>query len=151
MDIFIAPLVDNEFNRAKSHLKYLEYGAMQVPGIFANLEPYSAVVSDGMNGFLAATQDEWYEKISRLIEDSDLRKKIGKAAFEEVMTNWSLSKNKNDLLNIYKTLSKDNRTRRNGESLLLHSVAAQISDHLEQLSEEDLKGLTNSEKAGRSQ
>lgn len=131
VDIFIAPLVDNEFNRAKSHLKYLEYGAMQVPGIFANLEPYSAVVSDGINGFLAATQAEWYEKISRLIEDSDLRKKVGKAAFEEVMTNWSLSKNKNDLLNIYKKLSKDNnRTRRNGESLLLHSVAAQISDHL---------------------
>jgi len=136
VDIFIAPLVDNEFNRAKSHLKYLEYSAMQVPGVFANLEPYSAVVSDGINGFLAATQDEWYEKLSRLIEDSDLRKKIGKTAFEEVMANWSLSKNKNDLLNIYKTLSKDSRTRRNGESLLLHSVAAQISDHLEQLSKE---------------
>ncbi len=136
VDIFIAPLVKNEFNRAKSHLKYLEYSSMQVPGIFANLEPYSAVVSDGINGFLAATQDEWYEKLSRLIEDPDLRIKVGKNAYEDVMKNWSLSKNRVNLSNAYKELSKVDRTGKNGDSQLIHSVAAQISDYLEQLSKE---------------
>lgn len=143
VDIFIAPLVTNEFNRAKSHLKYLEYSAMQVPGVFAHLETYSAVVSDGINGFLAATQDEWYQKLSRLIEDPDLRKKVGKSAFEEVMKNWSLSKNRVGLLNAYKALSNVDSTRKNGESLLLHSVAAQISDRLEQILSVNLK-LTES-------
>ena len=136
VDIFIAPLVKNEFNCAKSHLKYLEYSAMKVPGVFANLEPYSAVISDGINGFLAATQEEWYQKLSRLINDSDLRKKVGKSAFEEVMTNWSLLKNRVNLSNAYKELSKVDRTEKNGNSQLIHSVAAQISGHLEQLSEE---------------
>jgi len=109
IDIFIAPLIDNEFNRAKSHLKFLEYSAMQVPGVFSDLEPYSTVVNDGVNGFLASTQDEWYEKISKLIEDSNLRKRVGKTAFEDVIKNRSLSKNTDYLSETYESLKNINQ------------------------------------------
>lgn len=136
IDIFIAPLDDNQFNRAKSHLKYLEYSAMKVPGVFSDLEPYSSFIYDGTNGFLATTQDEWYEKLSRPIEDHDLRKKVGENAFKDVMKNWSLSNNKTGLRNTYKNLINENKAEKKSESLLLHSVAIQISDHLERLSRE---------------
>ena len=135
VDIFIAPLVDNEFNRAKSHLKYLEYSALQVPGVFSNLDPYSTVIHDGINGFLAATQDEWYEKISRLIENPDLRKKMGKTAFEEVMKNWSLTRNTELLSDAYNVLKNNTRYQKNIKSPLIQAVSIQVADHREQLVE----------------
>ncbi len=58
-DIFIAPLIDNQFNRCKSAIKYLEYSALGVPGVYSRLSPYSSVVKHGENGFLASTLEEW--------------------------------------------------------------------------------------------
>jgi hypothetical protein len=39
-DIWVAPLQDNLFNRCKSSLKFLEYSALGVPGVFSQLDPY---------------------------------------------------------------------------------------------------------------
>jgi hypothetical protein len=50
-DIGIAPLADCPFNRAKSNLKLLEFTAIGIPGVFAELEPYSqASVQAGDDG-----------------------------------------------------------------------------------------------------
>ncbi|MEI2421731.1 hypothetical protein V6O07_15755, partial [Arthrospira platensis SPKY2] len=46
-DIFIAPLEDNLFNRCKSGLKFLEYSALGVPGVYSHLEPYQDLVQHG--------------------------------------------------------------------------------------------------------
>ena len=127
VDIFIAPLVNNEFNRAKSHLKYLEYSAMQVPGVFSNLEPYSAVINDGINGFLASTQDEWYRKISKLINDPFLRIEVGTNAFEGVIENWSLSENANYLSKTYDALKVKNKDLNDNKSQVIQAVAIQVS------------------------
>jgi len=40
VDIAIAPLQDNVFNRSKSHLKVLEYLAAGFPGLYSDVEPY---------------------------------------------------------------------------------------------------------------
>jgi hypothetical protein len=40
IDIGIAPLADHPFNRCKSHLKILEYGALGIPVVASDLEPY---------------------------------------------------------------------------------------------------------------
>lgn len=136
VDLFIAPLIANEFDRSKSPLKYFEYSVMKVPGVFANLEPYAGVVRDGINGFLASTHEEWYEKISKLIEDPSLRNKVGKSAFEEVIRNWTLSKHADDLLNTFEHIKQDNRNQKNNQSLLVHAVAIQISSFIEKQSRE---------------
>lgn len=41
LNIAIAPLQDNNFNRAKAPIKYLEAGALGVPCVCQNYEPYS--------------------------------------------------------------------------------------------------------------
>ena len=40
LDIAVAPLVDHPFNRAKSALKLLEYGALALPVVATDIEPY---------------------------------------------------------------------------------------------------------------
>jgi len=64
-----------------------------VIGIPAVASPYGInkkLIKDGENGFLATTEDEWYEKISLLIEDPKLRKKMGIKGRNFVVKNYSL-------------------------------------------------------------
>lgn len=90
-DIAIAPLEDNDFNRCKSNIKYLEYSAMGLPGVFSNVLPYSSVIKQGSNGFVAASTDDWVKAISRLIDDPILRLQIAKEAQGNVRKNWLMS------------------------------------------------------------
>ena len=90
-DLFIAPVIDNPFNACKSPLKFLEYSAMGVAGIYSRCAPFSQVVVDGQNGLLASTPEEWESNLVRLIEDAPLRHAIGRAARETIRKDWLLS------------------------------------------------------------
>jgi glycosyltransferase involved in cell wall biosynthesis len=90
-DIFVAPLVDNLFNRCKSAIKYFEYSALGIPGVYSRVAPYEQVVVHGENGFLADTSAEWESALARLVEDQALRQRMGVQAAETVKQDWSLS------------------------------------------------------------
>lgn len=80
-DINLAPLEEGElFCEAKSELKFFEAGLVEVPTIASRTQPFAAAITDGENGMLASTQAEWEEKLARLINDADLRRKLGTAA-----------------------------------------------------------------------
>lgn len=83
-DIFVAPLTENVYNRAKSDIKRSEVGTAKVPFIGQRIRQYEEVITDGVDGFLARTADEWYSSIKKLLDDFNLRKKIGEAGFERV-------------------------------------------------------------------
>lgn len=90
-DIFIAPLLDNQFNRSKSSLKFLEYSVLGVAGVYSQIKPYESVVVQGVNGFLANTPDEWEVYLTRLIENPDLRYQMGLEAQATLKRDWLLS------------------------------------------------------------
>ncbi len=100
-DLFIAPLLDNTFNRSKSQIKFLEYSAMGIPGVYSRLEPYEGIIKDGENGLMATTQEEWEAALARLIEAPGLRSKIGLSAQETIRQKWLLSKNYSHWLEVY--------------------------------------------------
>jgi GT2 family glycosyltransferase/glycosyltransferase involved in cell wall biosynthesis len=92
-DIFIAPLVDNLFNRCKSPLKFFEYSALGTPGVFSHLDTYSNVVTHGQNGLLAASLEEWSKCLIQLIENNELRFHLATNAQATIRENWLLSQN----------------------------------------------------------
>ena len=92
-DIFIAPLIDTLFNRCKSPIKFFEYSALGVPGVFSRLETYADVVTHGQNGLLATSLDEWTDCLIQLIEDKELRFYLAKNAQKTIRENWLLSRN----------------------------------------------------------
>lgn len=100
-DVFIAPLQDNRFNHCKSHLKYLEYSALAVPGVYSRITPYKEVVVDGENGFLAGDSAEWEARLGQFVEDPDLRKRMGQAAQETVRRDWLLSDHLENWAGVY--------------------------------------------------
>jgi glycosyltransferase involved in cell wall biosynthesis len=90
-DIALAPLADHPFNRAKSAIKFLEYSARGMSGVYSRLDPYESLVVSGENGFLACGEQEWFEALSRLIADPALRLQVANNAQHTVRQNWLLS------------------------------------------------------------
>lgn len=81
IDISLIPLVENEFSVCKSNIKWIEASSLQIPTVVSYCSPYKEVESlsdkdlavfiDGNN------PDDWVKGISMLIDNPDLRKKIG--------------------------------------------------------------------------
>jgi len=85
-DIGLAPIIDNSFNRGKSELKAIEYGAARVPIIASAVAPYVRYVDHGKTGFVCRKPKEWKRYLKQLIENPDLRKQMGQANYEKAMT-----------------------------------------------------------------
>ena len=122
-DIFIAPLAENNFNKCKSPLKFLEYSAMGVPGVYSAIDPYNGMITDGIDGFLASGEDEWKEKITILIQNAELRLQMAIAAQNTVKEKWLLSRNINSWKDICSKLNRE---------YLVSEPTKQLTSHLAQ-------------------
>lgn len=101
IDIGIMPLPDDDWSKGKCGLKGLQYMALEIPTIMSPVGVNSAIIQDGENGFLASTTEEWVEKLSQLIEDESLRKRMGKAGRKTVEEQYSVEANKEKWLNVF--------------------------------------------------
>lgn len=131
-DIAIAPLGNNLFNRCKSPIKFFEYTALGLPGVFSRIDPYSNVIDDGFDGFLAGAQDEWEEKICQLIERKDLRRELACNAQNKVQRNWMMSDHAQLWSKTYSTLINQKLEKNPiGHQYLqaLNSIAIQLEEH----------------------
>jgi len=81
IDIGIMPLPDDEWTQGKCGLKGLQYMAMGIPTIMSPVGVNSEIICHGSNGFLASDTAQWVECLSQLVENADLRKRLGDAAY----------------------------------------------------------------------
>lgn len=65
LDVGLVPLVDSEFNRAKSWLKGIEYAALGVPFVASALPEYRRLAALGA-GELAETPAQWADAVGAL-------------------------------------------------------------------------------------
>ncbi len=77
LDIGIAPLAYNEFNRSKSDLKFLEYASVGIPVVASDFGPYGDSVVHGVTGMLVRHPHEMVKHLRALVNDADLRAEIG--------------------------------------------------------------------------
>jgi len=104
-DIGIAPLVDNNFNRGKSNLRWLEYSALKIPTVASPLPDFKRVIQSGVNGYLANSLDEWKDSLCALIEDEDHRRRMGLEAYKTVKRDFSVSKTARTYLNLLREVA----------------------------------------------
>ncbi len=77
--IGLAPLPDNRFTRGKCGFKILQYQAANLPVIASPVGVNSEYVCNGVMGFHASNIQEWIDRISELIGNIELRKKMSEA------------------------------------------------------------------------
>lgn len=88
-DVGIMPLPDDPWSRGKCGLKALQYMALGVPTVCSPVGVNTEIIEDGENGLLAATDDEWVEKLSTLLRSEELRARLGRAGRETVEARYS--------------------------------------------------------------
>jgi glycosyltransferase involved in cell wall biosynthesis len=80
-DIAISPLMDDEFNRCKSDIKFLDYCSIAAAGIFSQVPAYQDTLRPLETGLLVQNQEQcWVEALDRMIREEDLRAEISRAA-----------------------------------------------------------------------
>jgi glycosyltransferase involved in cell wall biosynthesis len=90
-DIGIMPLYDTLWNRRKCSFKAILYMASGIPVVSSPVGVINEFLSDGENGFLASSSEDWFTKIELLIRDSSLRRKLGLNGRKTVEQKFNLS------------------------------------------------------------
>lgn len=89
IDIGIMPLPDEPWSRGKCGLKALQYMALGIPTVCSPVGVNSEIIREGENGHLAATGDEWVEKLTLLLRSAELRGRLGRAGRATVEERYS--------------------------------------------------------------
>lgn len=90
LDLAVAPLEDNAFNEAKSHLRLLEYGILGYPVICSDLAPYQGdfPVTRVLNRYR-----DWLRAIREAVSDREALRARGDALRDVVRERWLMENN----------------------------------------------------------
>jgi len=101
-DIGLAPLVDNNFNRGKSNLRKLEYGALGIPVVAANVGEFKRTVNHGKDGLIYTNDESFKAALLSLTTNKNLREVMGRLNHEDIKNNYSIDKVADEYLEILK-------------------------------------------------
>jgi glycosyltransferase involved in cell wall biosynthesis len=113
-DVGIMPMPDTEWTRGKCGFKALLYMSVGLPSVCSPVGVTTDIIQDGSNGFLATSTDQWIDKLSRLIEDADLRRRVGLASRQSVEEKFSLRTHAPRLLEVLERATGDQLSRAPG-------------------------------------
>lgn len=108
IDIALAPLADNAFNKCKSELKIIEAGWFGIPVIASDIYPYNTVIEHGYNGYLVKgneTGKTWLKYVKELVEDDVLRYHMGQNLKQTIRERFDLGKANEVRYNVYSGLT----------------------------------------------
>jgi len=106
-DVGIMPLPDNDWTRGKGGYKLLQYMACGIPAVASPVEINKEIIKDGYDGFLATNVKEWMNRLSLLVEDRNLRLKMGQAGRKTVEERYSLERASKKMLSLFNSILKD--------------------------------------------
>ena len=89
IDIGVMPLPDDNWSKGKCGLKALQFMALGIPTICSPVGVNTDIIQNDENGFLAASEDEWVEKLTRLLRSAELRRRLGDAGRATVEQKYS--------------------------------------------------------------
>lgn len=104
LDIGLAPLEDNEFNRCKSNIKWQEYSIAKIAGVYSPTV-YQHNGFEPKFGLVAYDSDHWYRAIKTLIVNTQLRHEIAENAHRKAQISFNLKRNITKWLQAYRSLT----------------------------------------------
>ena len=104
-DVGLMPLKDDLWSRGKCGLKIVQYQSVGLPVVCTPVGINRDIIRDGYNGFWATTSQEWFEKLSILIEREDLRREMGSHGIRIVESEFNIDVTSEKLLTVFRGLS----------------------------------------------
>ncbi len=105
-DIGIAPVNNDDWALGKCGCKVIQYMGVGIPAVASPVGIHGKIINDGVNGFLADSDEEWIEKLSQLIENETLRERFGFMGRKTVEERYSVKVNGPKLLEILQKVNK---------------------------------------------
>ncbi len=102
-DLLLVPLDNNDFNNAKSNIKYIEAGARGTPVLARNCKEFSQVIKDRKNGFLY-TPENIEAQLEYIYKNKNKLNKIGENARKDIIKNHITSTDNADFINFIRNI-----------------------------------------------
>ncbi len=100
-DIGVMPLENSEWEKGKCGFKALQYMAMGIPAVVSPAGINPQIIVDGKNGYLCHENQEWFDKLDRLLEDENLRHYLGKNGRKTVIDQYSVDSNLKNFFSLF--------------------------------------------------
>lgn len=105
-DIGIMPLPNDNWSKGKCGFKGIQYMSLEIPTIMSPVGVNAEIITNGINGYLASDDDEWINKLSILIENPEMRARLGKAGYQTVLDKYSVESQKDKYLTQFNNFSR---------------------------------------------
>lgn len=99
-DIGVMPLFDDDWARGKCAFKIIQYMAVGIPTVASSVGMNKEVIEDGRDGFLVKDKQGWIDKLCLLIENKELRLRMGSYARQKAEQMYSVKANKDKFISI---------------------------------------------------
>jgi glycosyltransferase involved in cell wall biosynthesis len=103
MDIGIMPLLDRPFQRGKCGYKLIQYMACGLPVVASPVGVNTEIVAENGNGFLASDPAAWTAALERLLDDAELRTRMGSVGRQLAVERYSLAAHQSRVLDILRS------------------------------------------------
>lgn len=100
--IGVMPLEDNEWAKGKCGFKGLQYMSLHIPSVMSAVGVNPEIVDHKTNGWLCADIEDWKDALRTLIQDKELREKLGNGGYKTVKERYSVEANAPKYFDLFK-------------------------------------------------
>jgi glycosyltransferase involved in cell wall biosynthesis len=104
IDIGVMPLEEDAWTKGKCGMKGLLYMSVGKPAVMSAVGMNCDIIEHEKNGYVPVGEEEWFKVLSELIENNELREKIGETGRKTVLEKYSFDVVKHQMLDIYSRL-----------------------------------------------
>jgi glycosyltransferase involved in cell wall biosynthesis len=101
LHIGLMPLEDDPWAKGKCAFKALQYMALGIPALVSPVGMNTEVVQPGVNGYVCITPADWRQALEMLMQDPELRIKLGEQARATIVERYSVLSNEQNFLNLF--------------------------------------------------
>ena len=106
-DIGIMPVPLIPWAKGKVGFKAIQYGALGIPSVVSNVGSAPDVVRSGITGYVVQNNaDDWCKYLIKLIENIQLREKLGKAALSHILKRYSTDAQSKNYIKLFSNDTK---------------------------------------------
>lgn len=102
LHIGLMPLDNSAIEMGKCGFKAIQYMSLGIPAIVSPVGANLQVVSDGLTGFFANDDKDWYNAIEKLLTNPKLRTELGVNARTKIVDKYSVDATRQDFFDLFK-------------------------------------------------